>query len=293
MKVALFGFGYWGKKIYSILDKKNIEVLVVDKNPIIGEIRQANKQEILEDESVSHCFIITPEETHFYLAKECLLSKKNVFVEKPLSLKSQQARELTKIAKKNNLYLAVDQVFLYDVSVAYIKKLIEELSGSLIKEVHSKRWSVLHTSKNINVIQDLMPHDLYIYDYLKVLDCSILNKNDINKSINKEIFSKERSVFSFENDDLKFSFDYDWYAKTTKREMTLIFSRGEKIVWKKMNGFDEVSLFKDNKIKKTKKIIFKDPSPLELLINDFFDKKTKLSLEKTADQVSVINFILD
>ncbi|WP_420021928.1 Gfo/Idh/MocA family oxidoreductase, partial [Candidatus Kryptobacter tengchongensis] len=52
--------------------------------------------------------IATPSETHFELAKIFLLSGRDVFVEKPLALKLEDAIELVKIAEEKNLILMVD-----------------------------------------------------------------------------------------------------------------------------------------------------------------------------------------
>ena len=158
-----------------------------------------------------------------------------------------------------------------------------------ITKISSKRWSVLSCDKKIHVIQDLMPHDLYIYDALKALDCSILNKNDINK----KVFKKEKAVFSFKKNNVEFEFDYDWYADSVEREMSFYMDDGEKIIWKKDQGFDKILFYKNGILKKTKVIDFKNPSPLELLVDDFLNKKLKLSLKKSIEHISFMSLFLD
>lgn len=292
MKVALFGFGYWGKIIHSVLKKRGLEILVVDKNQKSKDISYSTKENVLSNEEVKHCFIVTPEETHFSLAKDCLSAGKNVFVEKPLSLLAEEAEELIEISKSKNLHLAVDQVFLYDPSLLLIKKLVKKFNLSSPTKVFSKRWSSLANKKKIHIIQDLLPHDLYIFEFLDLLDCSILNKSDINKNIEKQVFSKERTIFSLADKNTKFKFDYDWYSDQVEREMEIFFGDDKKIIWLKDKGFDQVSFFDKNKKFFDKKVTSLEPSPLDLLINDFFEKKTELSLEKTLDQIRVMNSLL-
>jgi predicted dehydrogenase len=291
MKAALFGFGYWGQKVYSILKSLGVEVEIVEKKPLSTK-KTTLKKAVLNDPKVNYCFIITPEETHFSLAKECLLANKHVFVEKPLALTVEQAKELKALAKSKNLYLAVDQVFLYDKSLLKIKQLIDQHKLSKLKSVFSKRWSSLSQSKNINIIYDLLPHDLYIFEFLNLLDCSTLNKSDINNSVEKQEFLVNRSVFSFSIEKATFMFDYDWYAKQVEREMIFDFVEG-KVIWIKKNGFDEVAFYQKNQKLIEEKLNFSKPSPLELLISDFFAKKTKLSLAKTINQLKLINYLLN
>lgn len=291
MKAALFGFGYWGQKVYSALESLGIEVEIVEKKPLITK-KTILKKEVLNDSTITYCFIVTPEETHFKLAKECLLANKHVFVEKPLALAVDQAKELKSLADSKNLYLAVDQVFLYDKSLLKIKQLIDQYKLSKLKSVFSKRWSSLSQPKNISIIHDLLPHDLYIFEFLNLLDCSTLNKSDINNSIEKKEFLVNRLVFSFFIEKTKFMFDYDWYAKQVEREMIFDFVEG-KITWIKKNGFDEVAFYQKNQKIIEEKINFSKPSPLELLISDFFAKKTKLPLGKTINQLKLINYLLN
>ncbi|MFZ5438252.1 MAG: Gfo/Idh/MocA family protein [Patescibacteria group bacterium] len=291
MKAALFGFGYWGQKVYSTLKSLGVEVEIIEKKHLSTK-KTTLKKTVLNDPKVNYCFIVTPEETHFALAKECLLANKHVFVEKPLALTVEQAKELKALAESKNLYLAVDQVFLYDKSLLKVRQLIVQHKLSKLKSVFSKRWSSLSQPKNISIIHDLLPHDLYILEFLNLLDCSTLNKNDINNSIEKQEFLVNRSVFSFSIEKTKFIFDYDWYAKQVEREMIFDFIEG-KITWIKKNGFDEVTFYQQNQKLIEEKLNFSKPSPLELLISDFFAKKTKLPLAKTINQLKLINYLLN
>ena len=51
--------------------------------------------------------ITTPNQTHYELAKQALLARKNVLVEKPVCATAEQARELAALAEEQGVLLTV------------------------------------------------------------------------------------------------------------------------------------------------------------------------------------------
>lgn len=171
MKIAIVGFGYWGKivlnhlmnlkprlKYLCVVDidqkkKEEIESLHLD---FYSDINQVYNQ-------VDALIICTWEPTHSYIARECLLRKKHVFVEKPLAISFKEADALIKIAQRNNLILMVDQTFLFDKSFLLIKKMLERGDLGRILRIDSFRYSPGIIKPFTNVIVDLFPHDLGIF----------------------------------------------------------------------------------------------------------------------------------
>ena len=131
-KIGIIGIGNWGKNLVKDFSKisnikkctsngniQNIEWL--KKNyPSIEYV--TNYNEIFNDNEINAVIISTPIKTHYSLVKKALLSKKHVFVEKPLCSKVSEAQELIKIAKNNNVFLFVGYVFLFN---DVLKKLIQ------------------------------------------------------------------------------------------------------------------------------------------------------------------------
>jgi len=60
--------------------------------------------EFLKESDIDIVYIGTPNETHYEYAKKCLNKKKNVLCEKPLTVTSEQARELKRCARENNCF---------------------------------------------------------------------------------------------------------------------------------------------------------------------------------------------
>jgi predicted dehydrogenase len=88
-------------------------------------------EKMVENESKKLDFvsIVTPNSTHFSIAKLCLQAGMNVFCEKPMCVTLEQALELKKLAEKNNALLAVNYSYTGFVMAKVARELV--LSGKL------------------------------------------------------------------------------------------------------------------------------------------------------------------
>lgn len=83
------------------LARKKAEELNVEKY-------YCNYKELLNDKEIEVVHNCTPNFLHFEINKEALKAGKNVISEKPLSLTYAEAKELTELSKKYNVYNAVN-----------------------------------------------------------------------------------------------------------------------------------------------------------------------------------------
>ena len=166
-KLGIIGIGNWGKnlvrdvskiscvkKCSSRGDSKNISWL--KKNyPSIQYT--SDSKEIFADKEIDAVIIATPINTHYNLVKKALLSKKHVFVEKPISSTLSKAEELIKIAKKNNLLLFVGQIFIFN---EILKKIVQISKRENITHVNFV-WNKFGTFDE-DIFLNLVSHDLSI-----------------------------------------------------------------------------------------------------------------------------------
>ena len=196
MKSALIGAGYWGKNLLRVLnslgslsvvyemDEKTLKPL--KSNTLYNNIEfKDDYTEGLSRKDIQAVVIATPPDTHYELAKSFLLAGKHVFVEKPMTVSSSDAESLIKLAKDNNKVLMVGHTFLYTPEIRYIKEFID--SGELgdVKYIHASRLNLGKFQKS-NVIMDLAPHDIAIFNYLLSDTASSVLTNGYS-FLNKEV----------------------------------------------------------------------------------------------------------
>ena len=108
MNIALIGIGYWGRNYYRILNlNDNINLSsVVDPSPSIklgSEVQYyTNLDEFLNSKlTIDAAVVSTPTNTHYDIALRCLKKKKDIFIEKPITSTSEQAKKIITIAENN------------------------------------------------------------------------------------------------------------------------------------------------------------------------------------------------
>lgn len=176
-RVALIGFGYWGPNLLrNLFDHPNCEVVycsdLSDKKLDIVKKRYpsvevtTSVEKVLQDSSLDGVVIATPTITHFSLAKQALLSGKDVLIEKPMVISSEQAEELVDLAEKKGKIIMVDHTFLFNNAVLKIKDLIDSGELGEILYIDSVRANLGLFQTDVNVIYDLASHDFSIIQFL-------------------------------------------------------------------------------------------------------------------------------
>ena len=101
--VGVLGRGKWGKMVISNLKNISNIKFVYGKNFKFNNI----------DKDIEWVFILTPNSTHFKLAKLFLEKNYNVFCEKPLCINYKKSLKLYNLAKIKRRKLYVDDVEIY------------------------------------------------------------------------------------------------------------------------------------------------------------------------------------
>ena len=169
MKIVQIGIGGWGKQHTRILSQLGKLSAVCDINPQrskeYGEKYSVNHYESLDDLLISEEFdgviIATPTSTHMEIAEKLLEAKKHVFVEKPMTYKSEDGEKLVNLAEKNKVILTCGYIERFNPVVDLVKNYVKEKKfGELIMlEFHRENRMPLHI-KDIGVIYDTAVHDI-------------------------------------------------------------------------------------------------------------------------------------
>jgi predicted dehydrogenase len=128
-KILLMGLGRWGANHVRVLKSLPIELFVSDINPKSYEV--AKKVGVAEDHfstnykdfapRVDGVVVVTPAQSHFPLCQEFLGAGKDVFVEKPITLVSPEAKQLCELAERSKRILQVGHIFRFDTASTWLR----------------------------------------------------------------------------------------------------------------------------------------------------------------------------
>ncbi len=175
MKIVQIGTGGWGKNHTRILSQLGVLVAVCDTNTErskeFGKRYSVNHytllDDLLESEKFDGAFVVTPTSTHTEIATKLIEAKKHVFVEKPMTYKSEDGEKLSKLAKKNNVILTCGYIERFNPAVDIVKNFIKEKKyGDLVMlEFHRENRMPLHI-KDVGIIYDTSVHDIDTANWL-------------------------------------------------------------------------------------------------------------------------------
>src|ERR1700731_3155948 len=137
IRVGVIGYGYWGPNIVRNLhglDNMRVEMLCDKSLDALARARHSypsletttDPSEIFSSPKIDAVAVITPVWTHYELAKAALMNGKHVFVEKPFTSTSDQAKELIDLAERKNLKIMVDHTFLFAGAVKRIRQFVDD-----------------------------------------------------------------------------------------------------------------------------------------------------------------------
>lgn len=174
IKVAVLGAGGWGSNLIRTLHELGALAAVAEPNPerrtavardYPGVELFASASDVWESPWPA-VVIATPVPTHFALAREALLAGKDVFVEKPITLRAAEAEELVALAQERRRILMVGHLLLYQPAIRWIK---EQLTRGIIGDVvslHQKRLNLGKARAVENALWSLGVHDVAVLLYL-------------------------------------------------------------------------------------------------------------------------------
>jgi len=173
LRTAVIGYGYWGKnlarvvnesddfQLVSICDPKGEPLAVAQK--LYSNIDVFNSYDQITDE-IDLAIIATPASTHFELAKTFLQKGKHVLITKPFASSIDETDELLRVSEQENRVVFVDHTFVFHPAVRKMKEMLPKIGRPYF--VLSQRLNLGLYQDDVNVITDLMPHDLSIISFL-------------------------------------------------------------------------------------------------------------------------------
>jgi predicted dehydrogenase len=240
--VAVVGVGGWGKnlarnfaeipqaflKYVCDLDEKR-RLDFASRYPTVTPVRDF--EIVLKDPDVRGVVIATTGPGHFPLAKQALEAGKDAFVEKPLVLRSAEARELIRIAEANGRLLMVGHLLEYHPVVNRLKEMVAREELGKLYYVYAQRLNLGTVRGDENAMWNFAPHD--ISSILHVLgrdptDVSARGQCYLQKGIEDVVFL----TLNFDNEMLA-HIHVSWLDPHKIRRLTFVGNR-------KMAVFDDL-----------------------------------------------------
>ena len=157
-----------------------------------------NIQSIINDDKISAVVIVTPSSTHYELAKTFLESGKDVFVEKPMTLDSEEAKDLIEVAKNNDRILMVGHLFRYHPALRDLKRRIDLGEFGKINMIITYRFALGVPRKDMGVVYALAVHELD-------LSCYLLNQKTPKSILADNARFHQNAVEEMSNISMEFS----------------------------------------------------------------------------------------
>lgn len=174
MNIVVIGAGAWGRNIIRNLEALGALSGIVEGNDQrLNAHAQAHPRLALYADwratLASDCdavAIATPTPTHYEIALAAIEAGKDVFVEKPMTYSSIDARRLADAAEAAGRILMVGHLLLYQPAIAWIKAYIEAGELGALFSIRHERLNLGRARSAENVIWDIGVHDMAIMLYL-------------------------------------------------------------------------------------------------------------------------------
>jgi predicted dehydrogenase len=175
LNVGVVGCGYWGSKHVRVLQGMPgvSRVAAIDpsedrlqslKQAFPGIATYPRLASALDH--LDAVIVATPPRTHARLALMAMEADKSVLVEKPLATNTMDARSLAEEAAARSLVLMVGHTFEYNAAVWKLKELVQSKELGRIYYLDSARLNLGLYQSDVNVIWDLAPHDVSIFNHI-------------------------------------------------------------------------------------------------------------------------------
>ncbi len=186
IRVGLIGYGTWGKILYKKLEKFcDVKFTCRSKDDYQSKLKD-----------VDWVVVATPNDTHFEIVRNCILARKNVFCEKPLTPTNEQSEMLFRYAEIRKVKLYVDDVQNW-----------REVQWDLMEENLIERKKKDNFNHSYYTTKDLLYrlayHDIYyLYPYIK--------NSEIEDVIPIDVDNKLQFKVKFNDISIEFGYDTNY-----------------------------------------------------------------------------------
>jgi len=251
---ALVGAGYWGKNLARNLYELGVLHTICDTNEALLDSYQdqysgtevtSNYKHMLQNPSITEVMIAAPAIQHYRLAKQALLSKKDVYVEKPLCLDSAEAKELIHIADEQGAVLMVGHILHFHPCVRKLQELVATGELGKIQYITSNRLNLGSYRTEENALWNFAPHDISVIlslcgnqlpEQVRCTGAAYLSKGVADKSLTTLKFAGDLQAHIF----------VSWLNPFKEQKLTVVGSHGLAVFDDTMPWGEKLKLYRNH-----------------------------------------------
>lgn len=165
--IAVIGCGHWGKNLVRNFSELGALVAVCDPNNELAqnyatqyEVRNLSFTEIINDNSIHGVVLAVPAPLHASMAIEAMTKGKHVYVEKPLALNKDEARNMINTSKEQGVQMMVGHLLQYHPVFTAVCDLAKSGNLGKLNYIYSNRLSFGKVRSEEDVIWSFAPHDI-------------------------------------------------------------------------------------------------------------------------------------
>lgn len=169
-QVIVVGAGNWGKNLVRNFSNLGALAGVAEVNPDLRDAiatqypnvpLYSSYADVLASE-ITAVVLATPAPSHFQMAIAALEAGKDVFVEKPITLKTSEARKLATCADQQSQILMVGHLLLYQPAITWMREYLASGQAGQVYHVATQRAKLGCVRRQENVWWSFAPHDVSI-----------------------------------------------------------------------------------------------------------------------------------
>jgi len=165
--VAVIGCGYWGRNLVRNFAELGALAAVVDTN-LAAARSMADEHgavalgldDLLADDGIPAVAIAAPAAQHFELGAAALRAGKHVFVEKPLSLRVDDAERLCQLADEAGTTLMVGHLLQYHPAFLELQRRVDAGEMGRVQYLYSNRLNLGRIRREEDILWSFAPHDI-------------------------------------------------------------------------------------------------------------------------------------
>ncbi len=176
LRLGIIGWGYWGRNYAKYFDAHLPAQLTMvcdlradmleDAKRLVPLTKVTTNADDLIAAALDGVIIASPASVHEKLAIPFLKAGVPLLIEKPLTNSYESAKRLQVLARKTNTKVLVGHTFLYNQSVRYLKKEIDDGVLGKLHYIEFRRQSYGPIRDDVNIVWDFASHDIAISNYL-------------------------------------------------------------------------------------------------------------------------------